>query len=490
MARIKQEPTGKERAFRIRLDHYKSPDSVSRAKWWLTFAALVAAVGWVVWALATPQGAQLLSHGPLSEPHAMWESDCQACHVPGVPLSLNTVALDASAPSTVQRCQSCHRVVDHHSVAHESDQSCSRCHREHRGRQNDLSRIASATCTSCHADLVGAGNVAASDLEQVTGFPDGHPEFRSLSTDGTRGDPGQLGFSHSRHMRLGLTSSPDSRESEWFLYSDLPESERSGYQREGQESSDRVQLDCNSCHQLHTPVGTTGVSLSAVGAGVFLPVKYEQHCRACHPLTVEPRATELLPHGLSSVGTAERITRAFRSEWFDASSEKTLYELKRPVPGRSKLLDSEVTSPIAEVEQRITAAKQHLRQQCQQCHLMKGEGLEVEPTNVPAVWLPKSSFDHFSHRAVGCRECHPAAYKEQSELSLSNRKFESQEVMIPPKENCAQCHAPQTSDVGGVRYDCILCHRYHQDGVSLIDQGGDMTIQQLLHGAIDDDPSE
>ena len=496
MAHLTPDPTGKERAFRIRLDHYKSWDAVTRFKWGLAALAFVAAAAGAVWAFWGHRSSQLFSHGPLSASHATWESDCQVCHSPGVPLRAGAVSLSSSEPTANLKCQTCHYVADHYSQPHRSDQSCASCHVEHRGREFDLNHVSDKSCVTCHASLASVAEPSGK-TEDVSSFPTGHPEFLSLPTDRANGDPGNLGFSHSRHMRLGLGTSATSNSSDQQTYGDLPEDVRDQYMSAEGTLTDLVQLECASCHELQSAAMTSGGQVDAADRGTFLPVNYQQHCAACHQLSMTASEdSPPLPHGLTGDEMRAQLEQQFRSRWFETEDEAIQQELKRPVPGRPQILRDEAKSALESIAQSVMAATTHVGNQCRECHEMKPNGLDIEPTNVPAIWLPKSHFDHHSHRAIGCQECHPGAYASESKLPLPARKHESNLVMIPGKENCASCHAPQTASGGGVSHDCMLCHRYHvtpdrADRYELHQaHGNKFSIEQFLRGGADANSSE
>ena len=266
MANLMEKTTGKERNFRIRLDHYKAWDPVTSLKWWLAAIALLLGIVAVAWAFGGPGGKQLMSHGPLSNSHAAWEADCQVCHTPGVPLRADAVSFSSHAENAELRCQSCHWVSDHHTQTHKSDQSCALCHREHQGKMFNISHVTDAACTNCHADMASVENVSSNPPGEVTGFAKTHPEF-NLPTS----DPSTLGFSHSRHMRLGLKTSKDSKENEAITYEYIAEDMRSNYLPTDAAPSDLVQLDCSSCHQMQS---TTGIA--AAGRGTFFADQFRK----------------------------------------------------------------------------------------------------------------------------------------------------------------------------------------------------------------------
>jgi len=496
-------PTGKQRASRIRLDHYKIWDGPTRLKWVLSAIATAAVLTLVLWTFVSPRGMAAVAHGPVSQSHALWESQCDACHTPGNPLRSDALSLTQGLPGNdQQRCQTCHQVAAHPGRAPDHDQACAACHQEHRGANIDLTQVADAACVACHRDLTQVAKRGETKSVATVGqFPDDHPDFSSLPDDLTAGDPGTLKFSHSRHMRLGLTTSEGSKQSEQRTYAMLHEAERANYLPEGQDPNQPIQLDCASCHQLQTGGEGSTATLAAADRGVYLPVTYAQHCQACHPLSTLPvaqglqSAAEAVPHGLSPVEIDRFLTRKLRSDWFETDDPALQDKLRRPVPGRSEILSApEVESALNLLNDAKENAKQDLARSCQQCHAQGDELLAVQPVNVPNVWLPKAKFDHTAHRMMQCSECHPAASKKDSELSLVERGEESREVMIPGKQNCAQCHAPQGRDIagkpqGGVRHDCALCHRYHAGELSApslpssADGNARFSLEQFFQGA-------
>lgn len=478
--------TSKQRAYRVALDHYKSWDTLTTVKWMLTGLATVICLGAVAWALATNRGSHGFSHGPISQSHARWESDCSACHDPQTPLKQGTVTFVSSATDKLHRCQACHVVSNHYRTAADADQACAECHREHQGANADLLDVSDRSCTNCHADLTGmVASINSDTFAQVTAFPGDHPPFRSLKSANEAGDPGNLKFTHSRHMRLGLTSSTDSRESDRKTYADFSPEMRGRYQQAGENDDDLVQLQCISCHVPAVRKGSTNATASELGD--FAAVSFEQHCRACHPLYASADVREVLPHGLSGNEMENALKRLYRSQWFEDADEQTSGELRQPVPGRSRLLSQRKQSALRQIDEQILSAREYVKAECSECHDFS-EGLQVRPTNVPNVWLPKSHFDHYAHRAVSCQECHAAAYASTSTPSVLAGKQESNRVMIPDIASCAKCHAPHEGDTGGIAHNCTLCHRYHHGDSPasvLPDAGATISIDAFLKGGRD-----
>ncbi len=108
-----------------------------------------------------------LSAGPLSSAHALFEEDCAECHGAAEkewrhwPLS----AWRGDAREDRGRCIACHdrgiEPMRPHGLAASNSPvaatpehlQCSACHREHRGRDFDATRIEDSVCQACHADL-------------------------------------------------------------------------------------------------------------------------------------------------------------------------------------------------------------------------------------------------------------------------------------------------------------------------------------------------
>jgi hypothetical protein len=95
---------------------------------------------------------------------------------------------------------------------------------------------------------------------------------------------------------------------------------------------------------------------------------------------------------------------------------------------------------------------------CTYCHIPKeprpvpGDNIlpQFEKPNLPSRWFVHSRFNHHSHRAMQCTECHASA-PESSHTG---------DVLLPDKDACARCHRPVAAG-GTARADCIECHRYH-----------------------------
>jgi hypothetical protein len=517
--------TGKQRASRIPLDYFKRPNAVERWKLWLTAIALLLTVGWLGWGFVrSDQGRMRYSRGPVASVHATWEAQCDACHISFTPIDSSprdwTTPFLGKAHGSDARCETCHAGPPHHETQKaESTPACAGCHRDHRGRDASLVRVADSDCTHCHANLKAHMTGEPGFANAVTAFAEGnHPEFRLHVYKSP--DPGKLKFNHKLHMTAGLTLTEGGKP--WTLAEIKDEVERARYRQPGQQGNNvPVQLECASCHQVDSgdfrikgdqlaalppgtlPKGTTGAYM--------VPITYENQCKACHPLTFDPSAPNLaVPHRLQPDEVNKFLWGAYASEFIKKRPElaKSAGAPFPPLPGQD--LSEADKKAREEIKNKVVAAEQFLyrdsleaaqklvfghKKTCGECHhyQVSGPGAvpkQIEPPQVPDVWFRHAGFNHATHRAVNCRECHARAYADdQNPSTVSN------DVLIPNLANCVQCHSPRREVggalVGGARTDCVECHRYHHGSKEGSVQGvgataraprGRLDLRQFLSG--------
>jgi hypothetical protein len=490
----------KRRTARIETDYLRRQSAFEVWKGRLVLIAALGAIGWIAIAALADREQQLASRGPVAHAHAIWENNCQACHIDFTPISGSAggLALTDWAHASDVNCQQCHAGPPHHDEyalldagADRQSANCATCHVEHRGRDADLMRIADRHCTVCHADLpshsrprTGTASGTRSDdrfAASIDSFSlETHPTFRSLAED-----PGRLKFNHALHMTAGLTHAKDGRQP--LKLSDLPSEFRSQYTENATEKN-LVQLDCRSCHELdRTSVPAQGGLPDAVNVArgdgkYYRPVVYERHCQACHALPYradyESVAEAQLPHRLNAEQLEKRVRELELARLIREKPE--LQTRLETIPGNKP---PEVLTATGRewIEQQVQQSARHLEiAVCAKCHETSKIGEndsadrkfpDVADVQVPAVWLKHARFDHSAHRAVTCVECHGGAYSDNVRASRL-----ASDVLLPNIENCVQCHAPRREIagelVGGARHDCVECHNYHGRG------GGD----EWLHG--------
>jgi len=72
--------TTKKLAQRIDLNYFKRPTPLKRAKFWLSLLLPLLALVWIAWRGFSGDH-RVYSSGRMSEPHAVLEKECAACHV-------------------------------------------------------------------------------------------------------------------------------------------------------------------------------------------------------------------------------------------------------------------------------------------------------------------------------------------------------------------------------------------------------------------------
>ena len=108
----------KQRTARISKEYLGRQSALEVWRKRLTVIAVLAAVVWVAYAAIGDRGQQLYSRGPVANVHAMWENNCQACHVDFTPISgrAGGIALSGWSNITDAKCQQCHAGPAHHEL--------------------------------------------------------------------------------------------------------------------------------------------------------------------------------------------------------------------------------------------------------------------------------------------------------------------------------------------------------------------------------------
>ncbi len=465
--------TTKKLAQRIDLNYFKRPTPLKRAKFWLSLLLPLFVLLWIS-ERTIFKDSRVYSSGRLSEPHAVLEKECAACHVRQAGQFSSEVADSA--------CLNCHDGPVHHTFA-TTQLACIDCHVEHRGRIN-LSAVNNEGCALCHARL------GTSDSGHIESFEASHPQFAALQ-QGSH-DPSTIKLNHAIHMK------PIRRGA----------------------NGPNVQLECGNCHGANAAdadltyadpkyrAGTVSYkdtdeflsvhtdslkpSRSATGRELMAPVKFANACAACHLLTFDKRFEEGVPHD------KPEVVRAFLVKKFAeyiAAHPRELRETQDPqrdLTGRA--LPPRTRAVIASqwVAEKTAVAEELLwHKTCAQCHQMSltalqdtrmarwsasnpnsssrmasGNGAEtstvpgdrlasreanlptVAPANITLRWMPHAKFDHGAHDGFTCVSCHAKALTST----------ESTDVLLPGIETCKTCHAPGPEHAES---RCFECHTYH-----------------------------
>jgi hypothetical protein len=461
--------TTKKLAQRIDLNYFKRPTPLKRTKFWLSLLLPLLALLWIS-ERAILKDARVYSSGHLSEPHAVLERECIACHLQKTG--------EFSAKAHDNACLDCHDGPIHHefSLVGKKELTCAECHTEHHGRVS-LSASSNESCAICHGDLqavYGPPRFAP----HIRSFEDGHPEFAALREDSLYSLFVRSGvrLNHAIHLKL-IRRGP---------------------------TGPVVQLDCADCHRPaavappstysdanyigakasyggnNGPMPGKATTLSprhpVSGRELMAPVKFANSCAGCHLLTFDKRFEFGVPHDEPG------IVRAFLMKKFQeyiAAHPNELREARDPdrdLTGKPQSPEIRVLTPAQWVAERSADAQELLwRKTCAQCHALtfRYEGdpdklphfppwlrsprddsfvqkplPEIMAAHTTSRWMPHAKFDHGAHTGFTCMSCHAKALTST----------ESSDVLLPGIATCRTCHAPGPDHAES---RCFECHTYH-----------------------------
>ncbi len=399
---------------------------------------------------ANPVGLVGLSWNPgqLSNSHRHFATDCAACHR----------AAFTAVPDNA--CLACHGAVGAHGDPHADlgklratldTERCTTCHQEHRGLGGLVIREASL-CLDCHRTI--ADTAPGADLNNVTGFPDGHPQFRATLV----ADPAKKLFAR---RELGTKPPPVDRPG--LHFSHAAHLVKGGFPPQGYR-----EMTCVNCH------------VAAPGGQGFLPITYDGQCKSCHALKFDradllPWPGGTVPHGDDS-GIVAAVWNFYAGKALQGGIvEPSAPAVIRQAPG-SPPPDSGAPQPAIQswvARQADTALRGVIlddKRGCAYCHFGTGpqgafetakflpspmapvaptQMRVVAPVVMEARFLPKARFDHAKHAATGCDDCHGA-----------RQSRDSGDVLIPGKENCFRCHGTERAALM-TQSTCTTCHDFH-----------------------------
>lgn len=463
------------------LDYYRRPRPLRRWKWLLSIVAALGCTAAMA-AIVSSRQHTAFQAAPVSHAHARFGDDCSQCH--DKPFATAHRFLPWSDAHTVSddKCVACHQAGNHneHQLKNKGGNGqaagCVECHHEHQGAR--LTQLPDQTCVECHG---GQPTGAAGKFKgEITAFAKDHPEFGAW-----RGQPltdpagGAFRFNHKRHFDLAkeLAAVPKHRKK---LVG--PEFER---------------LQAEQCSYCHQP---------AADGRTMKPIRYANHCAACHPIQVAPsensprRITEALPHPRHGQDVS-LVRGALFERYLQSIVADQANKPREPIPEpaiigssedqerrRRAQLDKLATERTADGERWLFRTP---NVGCQECHVLKWP---AEPDKLPEVlpprqqtnrwlgvvsewpasrmnpatevrnpgayaddrnrWFPYSTFDHYAHRVYACIDCHRDERKNVS--ALESR--ETSDLLMPSKANCVKCH---DNSAQGPRSDCLACHSYH-----------------------------
>ncbi len=463
--------TTKKLAQRIDLNYFKRPTPLKRAKLWLTILLPAIALVWISWHFAK-HDSRVYSSGRLGAAHAVFETQCAACHV--------QTAGSFSAKAENSACLACHDGPIHHAEQTRTP-NCAECHVEHRGKIN-LSAASNQSCAQCHSELRQNGGVARY-ASNIRSLQDGHPEFVTLKA-GAR-DPETIKLNHMLHMKP-IRRAPN-RPNVQLACGDCHRqaaASTSATWRYGDAKYASASVSYTGADNFRA-AGPSGLTPHnpATGRELMAPVRFATACAACHLLTFDKRFDEGVPHDKPEVAH-KFLIRKFTD--YIAGHPSELHEMQdpardltgKPLPPRMRTL-----TPSRWVEEKVAVAEELLaRKTCAQCHQMNLQNLPdtgiarwtaseraattqqtvaigkapilplqfpaVAPANTTLQWLPHSKFSHEAHTGFACESCHSKALTST----------ESSDILIPGIATCQTCHARGPNHAES---RCFECHTYH-----------------------------
>jgi hypothetical protein len=444
--------TTKVRAKRIVLQYFTRVHPFRRWKRILSIAAPAVAAAWlIVSAIAGDQ--RLYNGGPVSTAHAMFESECRLCHgpgpAPGVPVTQASLAAAAAATPagfflsvSDTACKSCHAGPEHN--AKSDTPACGSCHVEHVGRAV-LVQIADRHCVQCHGTLTTRDGTPPAFHAQVPSLAR-HPQFavgaRSenklvrvrLDAKPEPSDATPIKLNHAKHLKANLKGIEDLKKQRGDA----------GLTK----VKDGLQLSCAFCHQPDER------------GQYMLPLAYDKHCIACHPLDFDGRFPDsVVPH------TKPPVVRAFlRGTLAEA------FEQCQAIPAGeagAKIRERCVELELAKAPPQPAGEGDRPR------GMRRGGGAEAEP---PAAEEPRGG--RLRGRSAEPEPAAPAAPDTPRGGRLRGRAEEEAPAAEAPRSRRGRAEAPAaaaaptswagtqfaTIEPGLFKQRCEYCHTLKRDG--------------------------
>lgn len=479
--------TTKKLAQRVDLNYFKRPTAFKRAKVWLSILVPLLAAGWIAWR-GVSRDSRVYSSGRMSEPHAVLERQCAACHV--------EKAGEFSSNATDSACLACHDGPEHHAYRIAAPR-CATCHAEHRGHVN-ISAVSDQVCAACHADLKTAVGVSAAGPRvhetNIRTFESGHPEFAALQPPAgyPPPDPGTIKVNHAIHMKP-IRRGPNGPNVELACRDcHRPQADAAVVYSNNASPlvpptnwtyADTRYLSAKPTYAEHDASASVPVLVPPpykplTGREFMAPVSFAKACAGCHLLTFDKRFEEGVPHDTPEI-VHTFLVKKFQDYIAAHPGEvRVVRDPKRDLTGKPIPPEVRVLTPAQWVEERTADAEELLwRKTCRQCHELRAPvmnptaktgvmpdqnnktGAAMTPASqLPQVErdykrliltrMPRAKFDHDAHRSFACAGCHPKALTSTQPT----------DVLLPGIANCKTCHAPGAEHAES---RCFECHTYH-----------------------------
>jgi len=321
--------------------------------------------------------------------------------------------------------------------------------------------------------------------------PSSHPEFKTTPPD-RAASPRRVKFNHAQHLAAGMTLESGGAP---FTFAQVAAKDRARYGWGAGQSLDRsVLLGCADCHQLDGADQLLAVGVAKRAANrvlprssgaTMLPITYDRHCAACHPLAFDPKVPDLkVPHGQAPADVIGWLRQFYAASAITADQALLRqFVPPRPLPDQSadakqQRLEDAIGAKVLTAAKRLfssgideaTRRQQKLPQGrggCIECHTLKAGApqlvrpqdlgaVDIEPVLMTTVWLESAYFNHTAHRALDCTACH---------AGVSSSRENGDHPLLPGITVCASCHsAPaggQSGRLPAASAACTECHHYH-----------------------------
>ncbi|MBT8114853.1 MAG: hypothetical protein KJP04_05715, partial [Arenicella sp.] len=441
-------------------DHKLSLEGTRQNKrfWsWLLFAViLVAFLVIPLLSLFNDDAAAVLRNSPLPSDNSWTSGELSPAHqIPDLNQNCDACHVDAFVMVQDETCLACHSDTSHHfdTMVHDvsklEGERCASCHREH-NEPPEIVHQDDRMCTTCHADMAASGAVTT-ELRDVDSF--GQEQSRG---SGSAPHPairvsmlvpsGEADATTWEMLRFDLAQQPEEKSNLIFPH-DVHLDPAGIESPEGE-----TVLGCSDCH------------VTDDAGKLMLPISMEQNCRSCHTLVFDPAAPDReVPHG--DPDTVLLTLEEYYSRQYLLNSlgrQPTVQEVKTFMlrrPGQNVQRRVEQKADLASPWGKARSVAQEIfeRTTCKTCHEVSvdesGTHLSpwrVNPIRITEQWMPKTDFDHYSHRLSDCEVCHSAS-----------TSTESSDVLMPDLPVCEACHTGARTHEVKLPSNCISCHQFH-----------------------------
>ena len=199
-------------------------------------------------------------------------------------------------------------------------------------------------CPTIETQAAGSIIVAGKERkgEAVSQFDDDHHPDLSDSWKSRSADPRRIKFNHALHLAAGLTlekEGPSSLSAGFLRPTGFAMAERMKSKR-GDTDQARVRFMSSArarrAHAKRRSIASRTRALLDLKASTWLPIVYENHCAACHPLQFEEKRPEQFArHGISAQETLNDLRQLYMSEAAKDDPELLRqFVPPRPMPGQ------------------------------------------------------------------------------------------------------------------------------------------------------------